>query len=155
MGKKCGCLWRRGKVVCWIMMSRQKVRQWERRHLYSKVALPVPLHSILKRWICCCYLYLWIHAIWPSVRWWVIPMQQEELVVNLQSATSAPSLTCYSTPGSAEYGWRWREGGWYREQKDISLSEVPSFTPTDMSCWNWRRWGAWLNGYRQRATELI
>lgn len=108
-GKKCGCLWRRGKVVCWIMMRWQNVRQWERRHLYSKGALTVPLHSILKRWICCCYLYLWIHAIWPSVRWWVIPMQHEELVVNLQSATSASYLTCYSTPGSAEYGWRWSE----------------------------------------------
>ena len=49
------------------------------------MSLSVLLFSNPKRRICCCYLYLWIHAIWPSVKWWVIPAPQEELVLNLQS----------------------------------------------------------------------
>lgn len=63
------------------------------------------------------------------MKWWVIPAQQEEPLLNLQSPTPScplfpspsfnppPSLplsprSLLHMPGwSAEYGWRWRDGG--------------------------------------------
>lgn len=61
-----------------------------------------------KRRICRCYLYLWIHAIWPSVKWWVIPAQQGEPLLNLQSPARrpcplfpSPSLNPSSTSSSS------------------------------------------------------
>lgn len=72
----------------------------------------MPVCHIPKITICHCYIYLWIHAIWPSVKWWVIPALQEELLLNLQSPTIfllpifllSPYSTCQDR--SAEYGWR-------------------------------------------------
>lgn len=136
-------MWKLKPKLC-VVGNKMKIgRQWERRHLYSNVSLPVSLYSILKRWICCCYLYLWIHAIWPSVKWLVILAQQEELALNLQSPhTNPPSFPFLpSTPSPppplliplAQICWIWmqmEEWEWERERewRNSSQAEVGSVT---------------------------
>lgn len=131
-------------------------RQWERRHLYSNVALPVPLYSILKRWFCCCYLYLWIHTIWPSVKWWVIPVQQEELVLNLELPPSHAFPSPPSIFSSLLFhvwicwiwmeveGWEW-EGRWGRERIFLWLRLLRS--PVS----HLRRCGTRINGIQEHS----
>lgn len=145
---------KKAKRCVWWVIIRKIV--CERKHLYSNMALSVPLYSILKRRICCCYLYLWIHAIWPSVKWWVIPAQQEELVLNLQSPIPARlpphlhlSLPILPPPPSlliahAWICWIWMEvegreeergTALHRDWKNVSLTEVASvtsFSPKEM-----------------------
>lgn len=122
-------------------------RERERKHLYSNMVLSAPLYGILKRRICCCYLYLWIHAIWPSVKWWVIPAQQEELVLNLQSPSSpsppssssffSPYCTCLAQLNMD--GWRRRRNGSERTDWGFLLSPVSHL----------RRCGTGINGIQQ------